>query len=77
MASSSGNAFARGNWTPFSFPPILGAGHVFADDGPIGVGGPTLAERLVRLGSGNGSDEAAPVERDPEVERRLGTLGYR
>jgi uncharacterized sulfatase len=45
------NAFAHGNWTPFSFPSILGANHVFASDGGIGVGdGPTLAETLSDAG---------------------------
>ena len=39
-------AYAHGNWTPFSFPSILGGGHVFEDDGAIGVASPTLAERL-------------------------------
>lgn len=31
------NAFATGNWTPFSFPSILGSRPVFADTGHIGV----------------------------------------
>jgi len=45
------NAFAHGNWTPFSFPSILGSDHVFAADGDIGVGdGPTLAETLSEVG---------------------------
>ncbi|MFB6164743.1 MAG: sulfatase-like hydrolase/transferase [Haloarculaceae archaeon] len=40
-------AVANGNWTPFSFPSLLGADHVFAADGEIGVApGPTLAEAL-------------------------------
>ncbi|MFB6082353.1 MAG: sulfatase [Halanaeroarchaeum sp.] len=39
------NAFATGNWTPFSFPSILGADPVFAEGPTIGVSGaPTLAE---------------------------------
>jgi len=42
-----GNAFAQGNWTPFSFPSLLGGRPVFADGPDIGVGtGPTLAETL-------------------------------
>ncbi len=41
------NAFAHGNWTPFSFPSILGGGHVFSDSGDIGLPDrPTLAETL-------------------------------
>ena len=32
------NAFATGNWTPFSFPSILASRPVFADNGRIGVG---------------------------------------
>ncbi|WP_458189369.1 sulfatase-like hydrolase/transferase [Haladaptatus sp. NG-WS-4] len=41
------NAFAHGNWTPFSFPSILGAKHVFSDSRSIGVSKePTLAETL-------------------------------
>ena len=41
------NAFATGNWTPFSFPSILGARPVFADSGQIGVDqSPTLASVL-------------------------------
>lgn len=31
------NAFATGNWTPFSFPSILGSRPVFSDTGRIGV----------------------------------------
>ncbi|WP_050048478.1 sulfatase [Halanaeroarchaeum sulfurireducens] len=39
------NAFATGNWTPFSFPSILGQEHVFAEGPDIGIAsGPTLAE---------------------------------
>ncbi|MEF8757716.1 MAG: sulfatase [Halobacteriales archaeon] len=41
------NAFAQGNWTPFSFPSLLGGRPVFSDGPDIGVGtGPTLAETL-------------------------------
>src|SRR6056297_973055 len=37
------NAFATGNWTPFSFPSILASRPVFADSGRIGVtDSPTL-----------------------------------
>jgi len=39
------NAFAAGNWTPFSFPSILGAKPVFSESPDIGVASaPTLAE---------------------------------
>ncbi|MFC7236255.1 sulfatase [Halosegnis marinus] len=41
------NAFATGNWTPFSFPSILGADPVFTTDGSLGPSDrPTLAETL-------------------------------
>lgn len=41
------NAFAHGNWTPFSFPSILGGDHVFTDSSDIGLSDrPTLAETL-------------------------------
>jgi Arylsulfatase A and related enzymes len=41
------NAFATGNWTPFSFPSILGSRPVFSDTGRIGVDEtPTLAAVL-------------------------------
>ncbi len=41
------NAFAHGNWTPFSFPSILGGGHVFTDSRDIGLPDrSTLAETL-------------------------------
>ncbi|WP_458207769.1 sulfatase-like hydrolase/transferase [Haladaptatus sp. NG-SE-30] len=47
------NAFAHGNWTPFSFPSILGANHVFSDSRSIGVSeDPTLAESLREDGIG-------------------------
>ena len=40
-------AFAHGNWTPFSFPSILGGGHVFTDSRDIGLPDrSTLAETL-------------------------------
>jgi len=45
------NAFAQGNWTPFSFPSLLGGRPVFSDGSDIGVGrGPTLAETLSKHG---------------------------
>lgn len=45
------NAFAQGNWTPFSFPSLLGGRPVFSDGPGIGVGaGPTLAETLSKHG---------------------------
>ncbi len=45
------NAFAHGNWTPFSFPSIIGGGHVFSDSGDIGLPErPTLAETLLDSG---------------------------
>lgn len=41
------HAFAAGNWTPFSFPSLLGATPVFTDGPSLGVGSPpTLAETL-------------------------------
>ncbi len=41
------NAFAHGNWTPFSFPSILSGDPVFAESRDIGLSGePTLAETL-------------------------------
>ena len=44
-------AFAHGNWTPFSFPSILGADPVFADSPRVGPSRrPTLAETLERDG---------------------------
>ncbi|MFC6941415.1 sulfatase-like hydrolase/transferase [Salinirubellus sp. GCM10025818] len=44
-------AFAHGNWTPFSFPSILGADPVFADAPRVGPSRrPTLAESLDRDG---------------------------
>ncbi|HMB50012.1 MAG TPA: sulfatase-like hydrolase/transferase [Natronoarchaeum rubrum] len=45
------NAFAHGNWTPFSFPSVLGSDHVFADSRGVGVSdAPTLATRLQEAG---------------------------
>ncbi len=45
------DAHATGNWTPFSFPAILGSRPVFAGGEGIGVGrDPTLAEHLDRSG---------------------------
>jgi arylsulfatase A-like enzyme len=44
-------AFAHGNWTPFSFPSILGADPVFTDAPRVGPSRrPTLAESLERDG---------------------------
>ncbi|MEF8842016.1 MAG: sulfatase [Haloarculaceae archaeon] len=44
-------AFAHGNWTPFSFPSILGADPVFTDSPRVGPSRrPTLAETLERDG---------------------------
>ncbi len=43
------DALAHGNWTPFSFPAILGSEHVFAQSADLGPGGgPTLPEVLSR-----------------------------
>ncbi|MFC7154963.1 sulfatase-like hydrolase/transferase [Halomarina halobia] len=40
-------AYAHGNWTPFSFPSVLGSDHVFAEGSRLGPSSrPTLAERL-------------------------------
>ena len=45
------NAFATGNWTPFSFPSILASEPVFARNGDIGVrGAETLASVLSDAG---------------------------
>ena len=45
------NAFANGNWTPFSFPSVLGPDHVFTDSRGVGVSdAPTLADRLQDAG---------------------------
>ena len=44
-------AFAHGNWTPFSFPSVLGADPVFTDAPRVGPSRrPTLAETLERDG---------------------------
>ncbi|MFB6118498.1 sulfatase [Halosegnis sp.] len=44
-------AFATGNWTPFSFPSLLGADPVFTTDGALGPSDrPTLAETLADAG---------------------------
>jgi arylsulfatase A-like enzyme len=44
-------AFAHGNWTPFSFPSVLGADPVFTDSPRVGPSRrPTLAETLERDG---------------------------
>ena len=44
-------AFATGNWTPFSFPSLLGADPVFTADGALGPSDrPTLAEALSDAG---------------------------
>ncbi|WP_129116977.1 sulfatase [Halegenticoccus tardaugens] len=40
------NAFAHGNWTPFSFPSILSSSPVFVESGSIGAGARTIAEAL-------------------------------
>ncbi|WP_276271124.1 sulfatase [Haloarcula litorea] len=54
------NAFAHGNWTPFSFPGILGSRPVFAEGPDIGVAStPTLAERLSDAGLRTGGFNAA------------------
>jgi arylsulfatase A-like enzyme len=53
-------AFATGNWTPFSFPSILASRPVFADSGQIGVGdSPTLASALSEGGVSTGGFNAA------------------
>lgn len=45
------NAFARGNWTPFSFPAIFGSRPVFADSDDVGLPETdTLAETLEDAG---------------------------
>ncbi|MEF8777395.1 MAG: sulfatase [Natronomonas sp.] len=53
-------AFATGNWTPFSFPSILASRPVFADTGAIGVKEvTTLAETLSEAGVPTGGFNAA------------------
>ena len=54
------NAFATGNWTPFSFPSILASEDVFTRTGEIGVEeAPTLAETLSAAGIQTGGFNAA------------------
>ena len=54
------NAFATGNWTPFSFPSILASRPVFADNGAIGVeDSETLASALSNAGIATGGFNAA------------------
>ncbi|WP_313693810.1 sulfatase [Halorarum halobium] len=54
------NAFATGNWTPFSFPGILASRPVFAEGADIGVPStPTLAEALSEAGVHTGGFNAA------------------
>jgi arylsulfatase A-like enzyme len=54
------NAFATGNWTPFSFPSMLASRPVFADNGRIGVAdSPTLARVLADADITTGGFNAA------------------
>jgi uncharacterized sulfatase len=54
------SAFAHGNWTPFSFPSILGSGPVFTDGTGLGpTTGPTLAETLSDAGVATAGVNAA------------------
>lgn len=54
------NAFAHGNWTPFSFPGILGSRSVFAESDSIGLpGSSTLAECLQNAGISTGGFNAS------------------
>jgi arylsulfatase A-like enzyme len=54
------NAFAHGNWTPFSFPSILASRSVFTDSGDIGLPEtPVLAEVLRDAGFGTGGFNAS------------------
>ena len=54
------NAFATGNWTPFSFPSMLASRPVFADNGRIGVAdSPTLARVLADADIATGGFNAA------------------
>ncbi|QLG61226.1 sulfatase [Halorarum salinum] len=54
------NAFATGNWTPFSFPGILTSRPVFAEGPDIGTPStPTLAEALADAGVRTGGYNAA------------------
>jgi arylsulfatase A-like enzyme len=53
-------AFALGNWTPFSFPSILGGSPVFTSGPSVGLGPePTLAETLRDAGVATGGFNAA------------------
>ncbi|MFQ3283583.1 MAG: arylsulfatase A-like enzyme [Natronomonas sp.] len=54
------DAFATGNWTPFSFPSIMASRPVFADSDRIGVAEtPTLASTLSDAGVSTGGFNAA------------------
>ena len=54
------DAFATGNWTPFSFPSIMASRPVFADSDRIGVTEvPTLASTLSEAGVSTGGFNAA------------------
>jgi arylsulfatase A-like enzyme len=54
------NAFAHGNWTPFSFPSILGSRPVFAESDDIGLPDtPVLVETLQDAGIETGGFNAA------------------
>ncbi|MEA5388734.1 sulfatase [Haloarculaceae archaeon H-GB11] len=54
------NAFAQGNWTPFSFPSILGGTPVFTDTDALGPGrGETLPSALSDAGVETGGFNAA------------------
>jgi len=54
------NAFAHGNWTPFSFPGILASQPVFAESDDIGLpGSPVLAEVLREAGLRTGGFNAS------------------
>jgi len=54
------NAFATGNWTPFSFPSMLASRPVFADNGRIGVtDSPTLPSVLADADIATGGFNAA------------------
>jgi arylsulfatase A-like enzyme len=54
------NAFVHGNWTPFSFPSILGSRPVFAESDDIGLpDSPVLAEILRDAGVSTGGFNAS------------------
>jgi arylsulfatase A-like enzyme len=54
------NAFAHGNWTPFSFPSVLASRPVFAESDDIGLpGSPVLAEVLRDAGLRTGGFNAS------------------